>query len=141
MLLLPAALRLACLSSQGLHALADLQGCRTPPQCLTLLCARSIGNIKPIFSYQYPHCFGTAKPSVCNANEQRAPDYTQILGIIFGMITLGFIGDKIGRAPACLAVFCAAAALQASCIASCTLSGAAYASQKPRACSLLQRLL
>lgn len=55
----------------------------------------SIGNIKPIFSYEYPSCFKTM--TTCNANETRAPDYSQILGIIFGMITLGYVGDRIGR--------------------------------------------
>ena len=29
----------------------------------------------------------------------RAPDYMQIVGIIFGMCTLGYLGDKIGRKP------------------------------------------
>ena len=59
----------------------------------------SIGNIKPIFSFEYPKCFKTMTKGVCNANETRAPDYTQILGIIFGMITLGYVGDRIGREP------------------------------------------
>ena len=77
---------------------------------------RSIGNIKPIFSFQYPNCFKTLK--TCNANETRAPDYTQILGIVFGMITLGFIGDKIGRAHPS-----AAAALVALRLHLCTRQG------------------
>ena len=61
----------------------------------------SIGNIKPIFSFEYPKCFSLAGKAgaICNLNETRAPDYSQILGIIMGMITLGYVGDRIGRRP------------------------------------------
>lgn len=56
----------------------------------------SIGNIKPFFSFQYPNCFSKHIEG-CSPNLTRGPDYSQIIGIICGMITLGFIGDKIGR--------------------------------------------
>ena len=57
----------------------------------------SIGNIKQIFPYEYPDCWSTHK--TCTVNTTRAPDYMQIVGIIFGMCTLGYLGDKIGRKP------------------------------------------
>ena len=57
----------------------------------------SIGNIKQIFPYEYPDCWSTHK--TCTVNMTRAPDYMQIVGIIFGMCTLGYLGDKIGRKP------------------------------------------
>ena len=67
----------------------------------------SIGNIKPIFSFEYPRCFKLAgthpaanmPQPICNLNETRAPDYSQILGIVCGMVTLGYVGDRIGREP------------------------------------------
>lgn len=55
----------------------------------------SIGNIKPFFSYEYPACF--SKHTECSANLTRGSDYSQIIGIICGMVTLGFVGDRIGR--------------------------------------------
>lgn len=82
-----AALMHACMSCRWVRVLAHA------PIAVCAVC--SIGNIKPIFSYEYPTCFKTMK--TCNANETRAPDYSQILGIIFGMITLGYVGDRIGR--------------------------------------------
>ena len=59
----------------------------------------SVGNIKQFFPYEYPSCWKTYK--TCTINLTRAPDYMQIVGIIFGMITLGYLGDKIGRKPPC----------------------------------------
>ena len=58
---------------------------------------RSIGNIEPFFSYEYPLCWGLHEEG-CTVNTTRAPDYMQIVGIIMGMVTLGYIGDQIGRA-------------------------------------------
>ena len=55
----------------------------------------SIGNIKQIFPYEYPACW--SKHTTCTVNMTRAPDYVQIIGIILGMCTLGYLGDKIGR--------------------------------------------
>ena len=59
----------------------------------------SVGNIKQFFPYEYPDCWKTYK--TCSVNLTRAPDYMQIVGIIFGMVTLGYLGDKIGREPTC----------------------------------------
>ncbi|KAK9795893.1 hypothetical protein WJX73_010315 [Symbiochloris irregularis] len=55
----------------------------------------SIGNIKPFFSYMYPACYKTH--TECSENLTRGADYSQIIGIICGMIGLGFVGDRIGR--------------------------------------------
>ena len=55
----------------------------------------SVGNIKQIFPYEYPSCWKTY--ATCSKTMTQAPDYMQIVGIIFGMITLGYLGDKIGR--------------------------------------------
>lgn len=57
----------------------------------------SIGNIKQIFPYEYPNCWKAH--ATCSVNMTRAPDYMQIVGIVFGMCTLGYLGDKIGREP------------------------------------------
>lgn len=55
----------------------------------------SIGNIKQIFPYEYPSCWKSH--ITCTVNMTRVPDYVQIIGIILGMCTLGYLGDKIGR--------------------------------------------
>ncbi|DBA96631.1 TPA: hypothetical protein ACH3X1_015490 [Trebouxia sp. C0004] len=55
----------------------------------------SIGNIKPILADQYPACW--SKYQVCSKTITQIPDYIQIVGIILGMCTLGYLGDKIGR--------------------------------------------
>ena len=34
---------------------------------------------------------------VCKKTLTQIPDYIQIVGIILGMCTLGYLGDKIGR--------------------------------------------
>ena len=34
---------------------------------------------------------------VCSKTITQIPDYIQIVGIILGMCTLGYLGDKIGR--------------------------------------------
>lgn len=55
----------------------------------------SIGNIKPILTAERPNCF--SKYKTCNHTLTQIPDYIQIVGIILGMCTLGYLGDKIGR--------------------------------------------
>jgi len=55
----------------------------------------SIGNIGPFFPYEYPKCWKDYK--TCNKTTTQVPSYVQIIGIIFGMCTLGYLGDKIGR--------------------------------------------
>ena len=46
----------------------------------------SIGNIKPLFSYQYPSCFKSHKDG-CSPNLTRGPDYSQILGMTTALQT------------------------------------------------------
>ncbi|KAL3156851.1 hypothetical protein ABBQ38_001120 [Trebouxia sp. C0009 RCD-2024] len=55
----------------------------------------SIGNIKPILGKQFPNCWTAHK--TCGKTITQIPDYIQIVGIILGMCTLGYLGDKIGR--------------------------------------------
>lgn len=57
----------------------------------------SIGNIAQFFPYEYPECW--KRYETCTVNTTRAPGYMQIVGIVFGMCTLGYLGDKIGRKP------------------------------------------
>eukprot|EP00891_Asterochloris_glomerata_P003210 jgi/Astpho2/3210/Aster-05736 len=56
----------------------------------------SIGNIAPILSAEYPECWKSYKKG-CTKTLTQVPNYIQIVGIILGMVTLGFIGDRIGR--------------------------------------------
>ena len=55
----------------------------------------SAGNVKQIISTEYPLCF--TKYVTCDKTTTQVPDYMQIIGIVFGMITMGYIGDTIGR--------------------------------------------
>ncbi|BDA43280.1 probable inorganic phosphate transporter 1-3 [Coccomyxa sp. Obi] len=55
----------------------------------------SIGNVRPIITDEYPNCWKIYRE--CSKTLTEAPDYTQIIGIILGMCTMGIIGDKIGR--------------------------------------------
>lgn len=56
----------------------------------------SIGNIKPLLAAAFPHCWGK-KNTVCNETWVQAIDYLEIVGIIFGQILVGIIGDWLGR--------------------------------------------
>ncbi|KAK9812798.1 hypothetical protein WJX72_004025 [[Myrmecia] bisecta] len=55
----------------------------------------SIGNITPIFTAEYPDCYKTHKK--CSTNLLADQTYYQVVGIIVGMLTLGYLGDRIGR--------------------------------------------
>ncbi|KAJ5087507.1 hypothetical protein N7456_011123 [Penicillium angulare] len=55
----------------------------------------SIGNIKPLFEKTFPDCWDTA--TTCNKQWINAVDYLEIIGIIFGQILVGIIGDWLGR--------------------------------------------
>lgn len=55
----------------------------------------SIGNIKPILKAQYSDCYKTFEQ--CPKTLTQIPDYIQIVGIVCGMITIGYLGDRIGR--------------------------------------------
>lgn len=53
------------------------------------------GNVKQIITAEYPLCF--SKYVTCDKTTTQVPDYMQIIGIVLGMITMGYIGDTIGR--------------------------------------------
>ncbi|CAL8468283.1 g7823 [Coccomyxa elongata] len=55
----------------------------------------SVGNLKPLFTAAYPQCWKTYK--ACNKQLIGSVSYTQIAGIIVGMLSVGFIADRIGR--------------------------------------------
>jgi len=55
----------------------------------------SIGNIKPLLKAEYPDCYKEFK--TCGKTLTQIPEYIQIVGIICGMITIGYLGDRIGR--------------------------------------------
>lgn len=55
----------------------------------------SVGNLTSLFEAVWPLCWSTYK--VCNANWVASVGYLEIVGIILGQITVGFIGDWIGR--------------------------------------------
>lgn len=55
----------------------------------------SVGNIESLFESVWPACWKSFK--VCNANWVASVDYLEIVGIIFGQLAVGVIGDWIGR--------------------------------------------
>jgi MFS family permease len=55
----------------------------------------SIGNIGPLLQKEYPSCW--KKYKTCSKTLTQIPSYIQICGIILGMITIGYLGDRIGR--------------------------------------------
>lgn len=55
----------------------------------------SIGNVSSLYSAVWPECWKAYK--VCNENWVAAVTYLEIIGIIFGQVGVGFIGDSIGR--------------------------------------------
>ena len=52
----------------------------------------SIGNIKPLFQKAFPECWN-APYKVCDQQWLNAVDYLEIVGIIFGQILVGVVGD------------------------------------------------
>src|ERR1700712_2700824 len=55
----------------------------------------SIGNVKPLFQAAFAECWKTNK--ICQLGWIQAIDYLEILGIIVGQISVGILGDMIGR--------------------------------------------
>ncbi|OJJ50101.1 hypothetical protein ASPZODRAFT_128708 [Penicilliopsis zonata CBS 506.65] len=55
----------------------------------------SIGNISPLFDDVFKACW--KEGTTCNLNWIAAITYLEIIGIIFGQIMVGIIGDWIGR--------------------------------------------
>ncbi|KAJ2894330.1 major facilitator superfamily transporter [Zalerion maritima] len=56
----------------------------------------SIGNLEPLFKAVWPECWGS-NPTVCSANSIAAVTYLEIVGIMFGQMGVGVIGDWLGR--------------------------------------------
>lgn len=48
-----------------------------------------------LFQAAYPDCWKTHK--ACNSQLTDSVSYSQIAGIIVGMLSVGFIADRIGR--------------------------------------------
>lgn len=55
----------------------------------------SVGNLKPIWTAEYPDCWATH--TTCNSKLSDSISYTQVSGIIFGQLALGFAADYIVR--------------------------------------------
>jgi MFS family permease len=55
----------------------------------------SIGNVLPLLQASFPTCWSTYK--ICNETWTQAVTYMEIVGIICGMISVGIIGDWLGR--------------------------------------------
>ena len=55
----------------------------------------SVGNLTSLFAAVWPLCWSSYK--VCNKNLIASVGYLEIVGIIIGQITVGIIGDWIGR--------------------------------------------
>jgi len=58
----------------------------------------SVGNLKNIWKVEYPTCWDTKSPNLeCSTNLSNSISYTQVAGIIFGQLSLGFCADMLGR--------------------------------------------
>ncbi|KAK9796270.1 hypothetical protein WJX73_010488 [Symbiochloris irregularis] len=55
----------------------------------------SVGNVKPIWTAEYPDCWVTNQ--TCKANLLKGLDYSQVAGLFVGMVLMGLIVDRIGR--------------------------------------------
>lgn len=55
----------------------------------------SIGNIRPLLQAAFPACWKNFE--ICNQTWTQAIDYLEIVGIIFGQILIGIVGDWLGR--------------------------------------------
>src|SRR5271163_4343422 len=55
----------------------------------------SVGNLTSLFEAVWPACWKSY--TSCSANWIASVDYLEIVGIIFGMLSVGVIGDWIGR--------------------------------------------
>lgn len=49
----------------------------------------AIGNIKPLFAIQMPNCFAGVQPPSCNQRTEQSIEYTEICGVILGMLAFG----------------------------------------------------
>ncbi|EFJ43350.1 proton/phosphate symporter [Volvox carteri f. nagariensis] len=55
----------------------------------------AVGNLSALWKQEYPLCW--AKHQTCPLKLSDSITYTQVCGIIFGQIVLGFFADRIGR--------------------------------------------
>jgi len=55
----------------------------------------SIGNLSTLFSAAYPDCWKTF--TTCSATLTETTTYLQVVGIIIGQVSVGFLGDWCGR--------------------------------------------
>ncbi|KAK9867868.1 hypothetical protein WJX84_003938 [Apatococcus fuscideae] len=55
----------------------------------------SVGNVKPVWAAQWPDCF--QKNASCTMAFINSLEYSQVAGLIVGMILLGVIVDRTGR--------------------------------------------
>ncbi|KAK9839247.1 hypothetical protein WJX81_004005 [Elliptochloris bilobata] len=55
----------------------------------------SVGNIKPIWTEEYPSCW--KEKQGCSEPFLHALNYSQVAGLISGMVTVGMFIDRIGR--------------------------------------------
>src|SRR5271154_1299121 len=55
----------------------------------------SVGNLSSLFQSVWPDCWKTH--TICPVDEIASIDYLEIIGIIFGQLFVGVIGDWIGR--------------------------------------------
>jgi hypothetical protein len=55
----------------------------------------SVGNLSNLFEAVWPQCWKTFQ--TCNPNWIASVDYLEIVGIIFGQVAVGIIGDWVGR--------------------------------------------
>jgi len=56
----------------------------------------SIGNLSPLFAAAWPSCWGS-NATDCNKQWVAAVTYLEIVGIIFGQVSVGILGDWLGR--------------------------------------------
>lgn len=56
----------------------------------------SIGNLDPLFKSTWPQCWGK-NATECSSNWVASVTYLEVIGIMVGQVTVGIIGDWIGR--------------------------------------------
>jgi len=56
----------------------------------------AVGNVKSIFRKEYPNCW-TAPFSSCSEDLIEAPSYTEISGVMLGMVVFGILAGFLGR--------------------------------------------
>ncbi|KAG2435009.1 hypothetical protein HYH02_012007 [Chlamydomonas schloesseri] len=55
----------------------------------------AVGNLSAVWKAEYPECW--KKHTTCSQSLSNSITYTQVCGIIFGQLVLGFFADRIGR--------------------------------------------